>query len=179
MEALVPGAAAPGGYEVRLRWGVLRVMQSLILPLVVAAYILYPYNTRVKPLSLVLGGLSLVLAAVVQRALYRMRKAGCLIRVDPSGITVHGEQTVPWRDLDRAVVVRGRVVAFHARQPDRQLPLAPVGAGRPRSARIRRQLDRRFGTQLVVSPRLYGRRVEDLVAAVRRYSPGLPVFDGD
>ncbi|MFI0717875.1 hypothetical protein [Streptomyces sp. NPDC021224] len=179
MEALVPGAAVPGGYEVRLRWDAVRVAQSLLLPLVVAAYVLYPYNTRVKPPALVLGGLLLVTVVVVQRALYRMRKTGCLIRIDPAGITVHGEQTVPWHDLDRAVVVRGRLVAFHARQPDRQLPLAPVGNVRPRSARIRRQLDRRFGTQLVVSPRLYGLRAEEIVAAVRRYSGGLPVFDGD
>ncbi|MFI0941114.1 hypothetical protein [Streptomyces sp. NPDC021020] len=43
--------------------------------------------------------------------------------------------------------------------------------------RHRRRLAKRFGSVMVVPTRLYGVRRTDVVAAVRRYSGSVPVFE--
>lgn len=175
--AQVERAAERDGFEVRLRWSMVRVVRVVALPLLVAIYLLYPWHGSKSHGGLVLGCLFLLLQLAFWWGQYRLWRAGALMVVNGAGITVKGEPTVPWRDLDRVVVVRRRVLAFHARWPDAELPLGTAGL-RPRNpGRQRAQLVQRYGTPLVVSPSMCGLTVRDVVDAVRRYSAGLPVFD--
>jgi hypothetical protein len=68
---------------------------------------------------------------------------------------------------------------FFAWSPETALPMLPVGLKGPalEARRRRRRLARRFGSPMVVFTRLYGVRRTEVVAAVRRYSADVPVFE--
>jgi hypothetical protein len=108
----------------------------------------------------------------------RARRLGFAVRIDTAGVTVPRKPAVAWRELDRVEVHRrGRAVVFVPRDPAAELPFPPIGLwdGRGRQ----RRWARRYGSTLVIPTRTYRTSVAEVLEAVRRYSPGLPVFDGD
>lgn len=177
MAQVAQGKSQAEGFDVRLRWSVLRVARLAGWPFVVNAWILHPWSWPPRTPGLVLGCALLVLQLYLWFAQIRLLRAGTVLRIDRVGVTVTGERTVPWGDLDRVTVARGRCVAFHAKWPDRELPLPYYGARHRSGRRLRRRLTRRFGTPLVFVPGVCNVELRDFVGAVRAYSGGLPVFD--
>lgn len=166
-----------GVFEVRLDLGLWRVMRTALLPLAVVVWIVDPFDGNVTVSSGVIGGALLLLNLAFWTQQLRLRSLGCLLRIDASGVTVAGEQTVPWRDLGKVEVIKGRIVAFVPRSADVALPVMPSGFRSRNPGRTRDRIAARFGTPLIVSTTAYNVRVDEIVEAVRTCSGGLPVFD--
>jgi hypothetical protein len=176
MAQVVQGKSRAEGFDFRSRWTTRRVMWMAVWPLAFDLLVFHPWDWPPRTPGLVLGCAFLVFQLWVWHAQIRLLRAGTVLRIDRVGVTVKGEPTVPWRDLDRVTITPGRSVAFHARWPDKELPLPYYGTRRA-SPRRRERMTARFGTPLVFSPGACGFEVRDVVDAVRTHSGGLPVFD--
>ncbi|MCZ4126183.1 hypothetical protein [Streptomyces sp. H39-S7] len=166
------------GYEMRLRWGWGMAARTAVLAGVVTAVVLDPVDGHVTRGSVAYGCLLAAQSAFFLGQQYALYVRGCLLRIDAAGLTVIGEPTVPWRELRKAEVRRGALV-FFPWSPETALPMLPVGLKSPAmdARRRRRRLARRFGSPMVVFTRLYGVRRAEVIAAVRRYSANVPVFE--
>ncbi|MFG1809622.1 hypothetical protein [Streptomyces sp. NPDC049040] len=169
--------ARTGAYEVRVRRSWVWNLSRMAVSLGIALWILDPFDGNVTTSSGVIGGSVLLLNLTFWTSQFRLRALGCLMRIDAAGVTVAGQPTVPWKDLAKAEVLKQRSLVLVPRSPEVELPLAPTGFRPLDAQRKRRRLTARFGSPLIVYASVYGEDMDDLVAAVRRYSGGLPVFD--
>ncbi|GAA1236762.1 hypothetical protein GCM10009665_28680 [Kitasatospora nipponensis] len=124
-------------------------------------------------------GLLVMLLVLWLVALVRRRAAGWRLRLDTSGVTVRGHETVPWSDLSevRLVLLSAKLprqALVFVPRPGVVLPAMPVSwpLSRPRARADR--LIGKYGSPIVVEPLLMGTTVERLGAAVRRLG-GLPI----
>lgn len=166
-----------GGMEVRLRLDFARLVGTAFFPLAAVLWILDPFDGNVTTSSGVIGGGMLLLSSVFWTQQLRLRSLGCLLRIDTEGVTVVGEPTVPWRDLRKVDVAKRGFVVFVPREAEVVLPVMPSGLRRRNPQRTRARLAERFGSSLVVPTSAYNVGVEEIVAAIRTYSGGLPVID--
>jgi hypothetical protein len=167
------GVVQGQGFEVRTvfdaGWVARRVLVVLVL---VAAF--YPWGGQVRVLPVVLGCVFALLQLFLLYGQIPLWRAGCMMRIDAAGVTVTGSPTVAWEELER-VSLTATLVAFHPKEPGRELPMAWYGR-KPRNVqRLRERLLARFGTTLVVASNVYGLKPKDFADAVRTYSGGLPV----
>lgn len=165
------------GFEVRMRWRGLPVVQTAILPVAVLAMVFWPVRGD-DPFGGLVSG-SVAVGSLAWYRVGRLRAMGCVLRIDAAGVTVAGEQTVPWGRLRRVELVRRGVVVFLPRIPEEGvLPLVPGGlrlGGARRRRRVRGELVDRYGSPMVLFVRSYGVRAQEVLDAVCVHSGGEPV----
>jgi hypothetical protein len=172
------GEEQDSGYEVRARWGWARTGAVLAWGLVVAGL-----ETRNPATAHLARGFRTScgwnaawwLCSCVADYV-RLRRMGCLLRIDARGLTVNGGPTVPWDEVRKAEVGRGAVV-FFSWGADKSLPLIPSGCLPSASDRRRRdRLTGRFGSPMVLPARLYGVRPAEVLSAVHTYDGRAALF---
>jgi hypothetical protein len=175
----VPAAREPrqdGGYEVRVHWSLDRTWRVFAVIVVTAALGFFgPEPWPVGGWSSCATASWAVLLAVADYV--RLRRRGCLLRVDGAGLTVGGWPTVPWSEVRKAEVGRRGVVVFFSWGADDTLPLLTYESRSARNERRRRrQLTARFGSPMVLPARLYGIRPAEVMAAVHAHDGRASLF---
>jgi hypothetical protein len=126
----------------------------------------------------VCGLFALLLLAVVIRHV-RWRRKGCLVRVDDAGITLAGEPTVGWGDVSEVREVRkGQIIGLVVIPRDGvTLPVLHITLFTLRPGTLAARTARRWGSPLVLFPRVLDVSRTEIVDAVRRFSSGVPILD--
>lgn len=116
-------------------------------------------------------------ALVAVAARLRMKRLGCVLRIDECGITVTGKRTIGWDEIRQVRVVRRGRQAFVVPIPREglDLPTLDLGLFASSSGRKAARFTRRWGGPLVVVPAAHATSEDTIVAAVRRFGRGVPV----
>nr|WSX78038.1 hypothetical protein OH826_31835 [Streptomyces sp. NBC_00899] len=174
-----PDAGKGEGFEVRVRWRGLPLVEMAILPAALLVRVLGPFHGD-EPFAGVIPGCAVVGSLHWARA-FRLRSLGCVLRIDAAGVTVAGAPAVPWERLRRVELARRRVVVFLPRIPEEGDPLPLVPDGFIQGARGRRRLHDtlvdRYGSPMVLFTAMYGVSPREVLDAVRYYSGGEAVSD--
>ncbi|MBY8880577.1 hypothetical protein [Actinacidiphila acidipaludis] len=173
------GVPVSGPLEVRV--APLRRTMGRVLLIVVPSmlWMLRPQDSLFMVGSVVFFGVLYALLILVSIGTFlTLRAKGCVIRLDDSGVTLHGERTVAWSELAsvRRLKKYPDALAFVPRSQVPELPPAPSGLLSRRPDRRRERLTRRYGTPLVVFTRFYSASADEVAAAVERFGGGVPVI---
>lgn len=165
-----------GGYEVRARWGLDRTWRTgVAAAAAVAQGLIGPGLWHIVGWSSCASGAWAVVLAVSDHV--RLRRLGCLLRIDGSGLTVRGGPTIPWSDVRKAEVGRWGTVVFFSWGADGSLPLLEYDSlSRAGERRRRKRLTARFGSPMVLPTRRYGVRPAEVMAAVHTYDGRASLF---
>ncbi len=120
-------------------------------------------------------GCMAVLLVLLLITVARNRAAGWQLRIDATGVTVRGQETVPWSGLAEV-----RLAEVSPKRPLRLVVFVPrAGVDLPAAATLfpmpwtrasARFLARRYGSPIVVSPVRMGVSADRIAAAVRQLS---------
>ena len=111
-----PDAGKGDGFEVRVRWRGLPLVEMAILPAALLVRVLGPFHGD-EPLAGVISGCT-VAGSLYWAQVFRLRALGCVLRIDAAGVTVR-ERTVPWERLRRVERPNAGVHAVRLRGQER------------------------------------------------------------
>ncbi|MFI1092777.1 hypothetical protein [Streptomyces sp. NPDC020917] len=159
-----------------------RKLRTILLPMVwmVPTYVLMMrhggWDRALGGVVLALFGLAVVTTVATH---WRLRRQGCVLRIDDSGITVVGKRTVGWDEIRVVRVVRRSAVTAVVPVPREgvELPMLDLSLFRLRTAGRAARTARRWGGPLVLLPKALDADEVRIAAAVRQFGHGVPVVD--